>query len=93
MAEGPTTTWMNAGDGAFYCIVEGRIAAVLYWQAAAPAESGEPGGEPVVLDAEWGLVHADDPENHVMLGVDDRADEPAALDAAGRAVIGRQEGK
>jgi hypothetical protein len=93
MMEERVSTWGNLGDSAFYCIDGGRIVAVLYWNPAAPGEMHEPGGEPVVMDAEWALVFADDPDNHIMLGLDDRDNEHAALDAAGRAVIDRAGGE
>jgi hypothetical protein len=77
------TRWLNAGDDAFYCIADGAIVAVLYWQPVTAAEVG--GG--------WSLIHADDPDNRVALGIGGRHDEEAALDAADRRIIERKRGQ
>jgi hypothetical protein len=58
--------WVNVGN-TFAAVVDGRILALLYWSEATPAEEGGAGGEPVVADAGWFLVFADEPFEHTQI--------------------------
>ena len=54
--------WGQAGST--YYDRDGRIAALLYFETVGLGEMDGPGGEPVVTEASWLWLPADDPDQH-----------------------------
>ena len=78
-AEPITLNWVAVGERAFGMVFSGRIVALVYWESTDVAETGGPGGEPVVTDAGFAWVPADLPWEHFYLF---QAPNPAESDWA-----------
>ncbi|MGI8801085.1 MAG: hypothetical protein ACR2KV_02785 [Solirubrobacteraceae bacterium] len=83
--------WGQAGS-VYYATDEGRIVALLYWEAAGVLDG--PDGEPVFTDPGWFWLAADTPDRHWPIEAPDLydgmgdAERTAVIDAALAAAAG-----
>lgn len=72
--------YVQTGEFTYCAVTDERILGVVYWSSAQPAEAVDRGGEPVVLDGDWFVVHGDRPKDHFALSIENRDEVQKALE-------------